>query len=277
MAAQEGQPPNSSVLTVMTLNLWGTNRWNERRRAVVDALNEVRPDLVALQEVIRSGEMCQASWLAEHTGMVAAFSAVRRRGDGESGNAVLSRLPIVESRSRPLTDGSAGNEPRGLLTVDADAQGRLVSFSSTHLSYRFDEGWIREEQVRDIADFVEQRSPGFPPIVCGDFNSTPASTEVRFIKGLHAFERRSFHLFDAFEVAHPDQSGFTWSNANPFAAANRVPDRRIDYIFVGVRTADGAGIVLSAKVVCDQPRGGVWPSDHFGVVAELSCPTAEGR
>jgi endonuclease/exonuclease/phosphatase family metal-dependent hydrolase len=260
------------ALTVMTLNVWNIHRWVQRRDAVVDWINEVRPDLVALQEVVRTREMCQASWIADMTKMAAVFAAAGERRGGEFGNAVLSRFPVVGTRSCRLTDGSAGDVPRGLLSTDIDVDGRLVSFSSTHLSYRFDDGWVRERQVREIADFVEARSADFPPIVCGDFNATPSSTEVRFIKGQHAFDGRSFHLWDAFEIAHPDRLGYTWSNANPFAAADRNPDRRIDYIFVGMRAADGAGRIVSADVVCDQPRRGVWPSDHFGVAAQLSCP-----
>ena len=158
------------------------------------------------------------------------------------------------------------------MTAQVDAYGRAISFSSTHLSYRFDDGFVRERQVRQIAEFVSQSSGDFPPVVCGDFNAEPTSTEVRFLKGLHALDGRSFHLWDAFELVHPDQFGHTWSNANPFAAEEQHPDRRIDYIFVGVRAADGAGRVLDARLVCDQPRHGVWPSDHFGVAAVLSCP-----
>jgi endonuclease/exonuclease/phosphatase family metal-dependent hydrolase len=52
---------------------------------------------------------------------------------------------------------------------------------------------------------------------------------------------------------------------NPFAAAVQEPDRRIDSIFAGVG-------VLSADVVRHEPRGGGWPSDHFGVAATLLLP-----
>jgi endonuclease/exonuclease/phosphatase family metal-dependent hydrolase len=254
----------------MTLNLWGLNKWEQRQAAVVEWVNEVRPDLLALQEVVRSDELCQASWIAERTGMTATFGAASTKSVGEFGNAVLSRLPVKGSRLQRLTDASTGNEPRAVMTVDVDASGRRLSFSSTHLSYRFDEGWVREQQVGEIADFVSDHASDFPPVVCGDFNATPASTEVRFMKGLHALHHRSFHLFDAFEVAHPQDPGYTWSNANPFAAAEQVPDLRIDYVFVGVRAADGAGRVLAAEVVCNEPRAGSWPSDHFGVSAQLS-------
>ena len=177
---------------------------------------------------------------------------------------MLSRLPVLGSERHPLTDASTGNEPRAILTVEADAYGRRVSFSSTHLSWQFDEGWIREQQVRDIADVLGPRQDDVLLIVCGDFNATPESAEMLFMK--------EFPLVDAYEAVHPGQPGHTWCNANPFAAREREPDRRIDYILVGVSGPDGAARVLSADVVCNEPRGATWPSDHYGVAARLSLP-----
>lgn len=259
-----------SSLTLMTLNMWGLNEWQARRQSIAAWINELRPDLVALQEVVRSDDVCQASWIAEHTGMVATFGTACVKPVGEFGNAVLSRFPVTGSQCHPLTDGATANEPRCVLAVQVDVLGRCIWFASTHLSYRFDEGWVREQQVRDIADLVGEHRADHPPILCGDFNATPASTEVRFIKGLHALDNRSVHFFDAFEVANPGVPGYTWSSTNPFAAVTQVPDQRIDYIFVGLRDTDGSGTVQRAEVVCDQPRGGVWASDHLGVMAELS-------
>ncbi|KQH78886.1 hypothetical protein AO501_16695 [Mycobacterium gordonae] len=257
-------PDRDDVLTVLTLNIWGDHLWEERKHALVDWLTEIRPDVVALQEVTRSPQLCEATWLAEQTGMDAVYAAAYvRSGPSDFGNAVLSRWPIVGSRSLQLTLAGANIEPRGALTVDLRVRNRLVSVTSTHLSYRFDEGRVREAQVHQLTDFVGTGSGDFPPIVCGDFNARPESTEVRLVGGL---------LFDAFEVARPGELGFTWNNINPYTARDPTPDQRIDYIFVGPRTADGAGKVLAAAVVCDAPRRGAWPSDHFGVVAQFACP-----
>lgn len=106
----------------------------------------------------------------------------------------------------------------------------------------------------------------------GGFNAVPDSTEIRFLKGRTTIGGRSFHLFDSHEVAAPSSPGFTWDNRNPYAATNRVPDQRIDYIFVGVRAEDGTGQVLKSYVVCDKPLGHTWPSDHFGVLTEVAFP-----
>ena len=77
-------------------------------------------------------------------------------------------------------------------------------------------------------------------------------------------------------VAGDGGPGFTqdW-RTNPIAAAMNVHRKRIDYVFVGdpFQRAGGAGRVLRAKVVCDEPRTGIVASDHAGVLADIAWPT----
>ena len=47
------------------------------------------------------------------------------------------------------------------------------------------------------------------------------------------------------------------------------PERRIDYVFAGYPTPQGLGLIERCHVVCDDEKDGVWPTDHFGVYAEL--------
>ena len=47
------------------------------------------------------------------------------------------------------------------------------------------------------------------------------------------------------------------------------PDRRIDYILVGWPEARGAGHIVDCRIAGNEPVGGVWPSDHHAVLAEL--------
>ena len=44
---------------------------------------------------------------------------------------------------------------------------------------------------------------------------------------------------------------------------------RIDHILVGEPGPRGAGHVASCRVIGDEPVDGVWPSDHFGLLAEV--------
>ena len=51
------------------------------------------------------------------------------------------------------------------------------------------------------------------------------------------------------------------------------PFRRIDYVFVRCGLHGGPTLAISAcERIFDEPREGVWASDHFGVIAELSVP-----
>jgi hypothetical protein len=74
-------------------------------------------------------------------------------------------------------------------------------------------------------------------------------------------------------VAGDGGPGYTWSNRNAFAAIALEPERRLDYIFAGypirLGEAYGVGKIETCRVVCDYAVDGVWPSDHFGVYAEL--------
>ena len=80
---------------------------------------------------------------------------------------------------------------------------------------------------------------------------------------------------DAFHAVHPDDPGFTVYQ--PVRAAARLARRRVDYVLV----ASGAppARVRSSRIVLDVPgQGGdgrpLWPSDHYGVVAEVDLPSS---
>lgn len=261
------------MLRVLTLNIWNLNHWRERRGAIAACLSDLRPDIVGLQEVVRDETgRCQAAWLADAVGgYEVAFAPGMTVGNAALGNAVLSRFRIAVTEDRRLSGLAAPDEGRVCLRADLDTPKGLLSFFTTHLNWQFHHGHVREAQVREVAAFVASRpeSPN-PPLLVGDFNAEPESTEVRFLKGLTSLDGRSFYMQDAYEVARAPLPGFTWDNSNPYAAASREPDRRIDYVFVGWHADDGTGQVMSARVACDEPVKGTWPTDHFGVLAEIA-------
>jgi endonuclease/exonuclease/phosphatase family metal-dependent hydrolase len=186
------------------------------------------------------------------------------------GNAVASRWPLAGRAEQRLPDrGDA--ETRAALHVDVEAPFGPLSFTCTHLHWRFHHGETRLRQVRELALAVIARRPkgGFPPVVVGDFNAEPESDEIRFLTGLHPIDGKSVYFHDAWRVAGAGGAGITWSNRNRFARLALEPERRIDYVFVGYPTSQGLGLLQSCRVVCDDAVDGIWPSDHFGVYAEL--------
>jgi endonuclease/exonuclease/phosphatase family metal-dependent hydrolase len=264
-------------LSVLTLNLWNdAGPWTERAARVRDWIDQLDPDLIGFQEALRAEGRDQLAELLEGRGYHLAYARATpfwREGSdfshGDFGNAVASRFPITETEATLLPDSGDG-EKRSALAATVNAPFGPVSFTCTHLNWKFRHGEVRERQVQAVCDLVLRRRlrGGFPSILVGDFNAEPESAEIRFVTGLQSLGGRSVAFLDAWRTVGQG-SGITWSNQNAYARAALEPDRRIDYVFTGFPMRSGVGQLLDCRVVCNDEKDGVWPSDHFGVYAEL--------
>jgi endonuclease/exonuclease/phosphatase family metal-dependent hydrolase len=197
--------------------------------------------------------------------------ASRERDGLTLGNAILSRWPITAQAQAWLPAG--GPEEEGRLAVHAhiDTPGGVLPVFTTHLTYALGRSQVRVAQVRALAGFVAAQATdcAYPPVVTGDLNAEPGSDELRLLGGLlTAPAAPGLVLIDAWRYADPGDPGFTWDRRNGYQANSMVPDSRIDYVLVGPHR-QGRGRVLSARLAGTAPVDGVWPSDHFAVVAEL--------
>jgi endonuclease/exonuclease/phosphatase family metal-dependent hydrolase len=265
---------------VATLNIWNVcGPWPERLRAIRHELATLDADVIGLQEVLRPGAGIdgpdQAQAIAEGFGYVVAFGSARDEPI-QFGNAILSRWPIgrVEVERLPAV---GTDESRCLLYTEIDAPFGRLPIAVTHLNWKLDEGHVRQEQLRFVTDRIRALAPAadFPPILVGDLNAPPDADEIRFLRGLCALGGRSVYHYDAFLCAGGGGPGTTFApSTNPFAAFSHEPDRRIDYVMIQGPDDRGRGKPLSARVCFDQPFEGVLPSDHYGVIAELSTGAA---
>ncbi|HLK11401.1 MAG TPA: endonuclease/exonuclease/phosphatase family protein [Candidatus Binatia bacterium] len=268
-------------LRVLTFNCWNVSAPFEDRMAVARAaVAALDPDVVALQEiVVRADGFDQSALVLGDLGWARVFGpaycwddAGMPRFDAGAGagfgNVIAARWPIRRSAVRRLP-GLDGEEPHAALAALVEAPDGLLPVFTTHLDWEYDHGFVRERQVLALASLVREWAPGatLPPIVAGDLNAEPDSTEVRFLRGLASLEGRSIHLQDAWLAAGDGGPGFTWDNRNPYAAYAGEPDRRIDYVLVGLPAR-----VEAAALAFDAPTRGVLASDHFGVVADVRLP-----
>ena len=261
------------TLHVVTLNIWNqSGPWEQRLAAIRAEIRELDPDVIGLQEVLHTTSAegpDQAKQIAEGLGFHVAYGAAFDSGGIEFGNAVLSKFPILKSQVFPLPRLDT-DESRCLLFAQVAAPFAPVPVFVTHLNWRFHEGYVREAQVKAIAENVKALAPvhGFPPIVMGDFNAAPDADEIRFMKGLCSLGGRGVYFADTFGNVGRGP-GTTFSRQNTFASDLREPDRRIDYIFVRGPDARGRGEPIAARVCFDRASNGVYPSDHFGVSATI--------
>jgi endonuclease/exonuclease/phosphatase family metal-dependent hydrolase len=260
-------------MRVLSWNLWWRyGPWERRREAIAATLTEIEPDLCGLQEVWGAAGENLAADLAGRLGMHCYWAAASKERDGLTlGNAILSRWPIAAHAQAGLPAG--GPEEEGRLAVHAriEAPGGALPMFTTHLTYGLGRSQVRVAQVRALAGFVAAQAAdcAYPPVVTGDLNAEPGSDELRLLGGLlTAPAAPGLVLIDAWRYADPGDPGFTWDRRNGYQANSIVPDSRIDYVLVGPHR-QRRGRVLSARLAGAAPVDGVWPSDHFAVVAEL--------
>jgi len=267
------------TVSVLSLNIWNNDGpWKERAERIRASLDRLEPDLVGLQEVLVGPGTDQAREVLPEGWFVEWARAVDFWNDDSLGFgvAVASRWPLQDPEVVELPDNGDG-ERRVAVTATVDAPVGPISFTCTHLNFRLHHGNVRERQVVALGDLVLRRQPrgGFPPLLVGDFNAEPESSEIRYVSGLQSLEGKALYLRDAWAYAGDRGPGITWSNRNPYARPWLEPDRRIDYVFVGKPRTDGLGNIESCRVVCDDEQDGVWPSDHFGVFCELRSEPLE--
>jgi len=271
-----------AAMTVLSLNVLHGGPWSgftgdgqqlERRMDLIaDEFAVLRPDVIALQEASvsrRHGNVPER--LARRLGLhhVHAPATARVFGDGilsrviiavlgfREGPAILSRFPVVESEVYELPRCERYLDPRVLLRARLDTPRGPIDVFSTHISR---DGC----QARRVAALVAQRRNRLPSILMGDFNAAESSAAIRVMT-----EEAGF--VDAYRQANPDAVGATgWQRIDaPWPMARR----RIDYIFF-VPGLEVHGRVARSRVVLDTPHRlpdgrTLWPSDHYGVLAEL--------
>jgi len=246
------------------------------------AITELQPDLIGLQEIIvRPDGFDQARDLLDGLGYHWQFGPAFAWSDAGKqvapeglaygfGNVAASRFPII-GRDWCRLPGESSGETRSATAIVVATPGGELAFVSTHLNWRFEHGFVREQQVVRLDEFAWRVAGdrALPPIVVGDFNADPESAELRYLRGWRSAAGRSTCFEDAWAAAGDGGAGFTWDNRNPFARTVDEPDRRLDYIFVGFNHDRWRIAVHDCRVVMNEGRNAIYPSDHFGVMAWL--------
>jgi len=229
-----------------------------RRRFVLHRLREavhaVDADVVCLQEVLgrHAGhaarhrdwpEAPQYEFLADRLWPEHAYARNAVFPEGELGNAVLSRYPIVSMENRDVS--LPGHEPRGLLHCRLALPGREPPLHVVCVHFGLLEAH-RRHQARLLVALLEELPVDAPVLVAGDFNDWRGHGH-RALRGAgleEVFERTAGRI------------------ARTFPAA--LPVLRVDRIYVR-----GAGI-LDARVL----HGAPWTrlSDHLPLLATLALP-----
>jgi endonuclease/exonuclease/phosphatase family metal-dependent hydrolase len=270
-------------LRVVTLNVENEEGDPRRVEVINGGLRGLDPDLVTLQEVVRTPDHDQLKRLGDGLGLHWTHQAdvtptAPPFAERYGGSAVGTRWPHRVDEVLDLRIGGSLDVPWATVavTVPLPDVGDVL-FIGTTMSWRLEAESARERQVVALTDLDARHRTDLPTIIAGDFNAAPDAASIRYLTGLQSLDGRSVQYHDAWAVAG-DGPGHTWTVDNPVTRSVvdqivRQPEhrRRIDYVFVGSWHAHpkAHARVEAAGLVLDEPVDGVWASDHFGVVADL--------
>ena len=161
---------------------------------IAQVINELGCNVVGLQEVDNQYDGGHASlqldYLAEQTGMSLVAGHTMTRHEGDYGNGLLTRHPILHVRRHDFSYRT--REPRGALDVELDVAGRAVRVIVTHLGLRPVE---RRFQVNAMLKLLHDAPIEQAVVVLGDINEwLPLGRPLRWMHGMfgRAPSERSF-------------------------------------------------------------------------------------
>jgi hypothetical protein len=259
---------------VATLNAWHDKEsLEERNESAGNLIKDLGCELVFLQEIPREDPNKALDTIETTSGLrTVAF---------EEGDITCTAILAKEGRAHE------GIEVRHIDTSVryAVAESRLGDYKvivcSAHQPWG---GWAENLRVRGAIKTNQELSKkeGFDGILLGgDFNALENSLSIQYLKGLIPVEGECAQWTDCFEISGVGD-GYTSSPENHWArmvGESRgleeswfLPQRRIDYIFIKGYARGGVFTPLRTFVQKTTLNGGIYPSDHWMVVADLYVP-----
>jgi endonuclease/exonuclease/phosphatase family metal-dependent hydrolase len=143
--------------------------WRRDPLRILDILNEIDADVVALQEVDRRfgsrSTSLSPKLIAERTDYHAIDFAVREQSLGWHGNTILARKSIEVLNQTTLTLPAL--EPRGAVLADLRVNGDKLRVIGLHLGLV--DLW-RRRQARSVLNHLDALDEALPTVIMGDLN-----------------------------------------------------------------------------------------------------------
>jgi len=259
---------NENSIITATFNLRrdtifdGLNRWRYRKDAVISTIRSFKADIIGVQELTPKMKNDIETELSEFVFVGAPRSA---KIVPEHNDLLIRRdkLQIQDSStfwlsSKPDKVGSrirCAIFPRICTTAFIkDANGEIIRVMNTHFD-NFSK-FAREFSAKLIKDRIMDTDEGIPTIVLGDLNTTPDSKTVKLLTDGGV-------LHDAVKDFFEEKKKKLFSTFHSFKGIPSESSGVIDYIFIS-KNISVTDVKLYKKDV-----DGVYPSDHFPIIAEL--------
>lgn len=175
------------VVRVLTFNIYHGEKYYSEKAGIYESnieevsriINELKPDLVAFQEVDfktnRAKGLDLVTEIGVRTGMAPIFGKAMNYDGGAYGEAVLSKYTFQSTKVLKLP-ASEGKEPRAAMEVIVELPCKeVIRFVGTHLDHTA--GSERLKQAQKLNEYYSTND--IPSILAGDLNALPESETMK--------------------------------------------------------------------------------------------------
>jgi endonuclease/exonuclease/phosphatase family metal-dependent hydrolase len=245
-------------LRIATLNIRNlADRWDERLPLLLADMAALQPDVLGLQEVVYPLQQDRLIGAAGE-GLYESFRAWA--GRPEYGNAMLVRASLAAAAADVERLDLGLN--RSALRLVVAVEGRRILVAVTHLHHVPADDGLRDDQVRQLLEWLDAGPIVDGQVVVGDFNAEPDEPA--------SGRMRAAGFRSGYAEANGADPGVTWPSGLQAPGMDTDGDPGcLDYVWVR-----GSVRVRSARLAFDRPAVGdptLYPSDHLGLVAELEA------
>lgn len=261
------------MVKIITINiLFELDRWEERRRLLVEGLAAENADVIAVQEVKLPEDT--GAWLAAKLEMpyvhLVPFQPFQiGRKEISYGIAILSRYPFVQQATLDLQ-----SQGRFAQYVQIAPQGQPLGICNGHYYWYPGSHADRDRQIKLLLDWLGQLPPEIPLVTVGDFNGSPDTSAIALLRQNFTSAYAAYHGQEPDYTCPTPLVHLNWRKSLRHRWRNLVFNRTLtpwrgtlDYIFINQYLS-----VQDCRLVLNLPAPHnpyLYPSDHFGIVADL--------
>lgn len=259
--------------------------WKTRRYRIVEEIVEYCPDVICLQEVDHFNFLTQILATQGYVGMFFpkpdSPCLYINGNNGPDGCAIFYRrnkFDLLKKETRVLELWRVqSNQVAVLALLRVQETGQEICVATTHLKARNGAllSTLRNEQGKDLLDFVTRHSQGRPVLLCGDFNAEPCEPVYATVLNYKPLALNSAY-------ADLDTSVKSSAAREPAYTTWKIREEgevchTIDYVFYSKDT-------LKVEAALNFPTGEEigegrapsyrYPSDHFSLVCDFRICTS---
>ncbi|KAF5278843.1 hypothetical protein FQR65_LT03531 [Abscondita terminalis] len=255
--------------------------WNFRRYRIVEEIIQYFPDVVCLQEVDHFNFLKHVLGTQGYEGMFFpkpdSPCFYIEGNNGPDGCAIFYRknkFDLVKNENKVLEVWRVqSNQVAVLAVLKIRETGQEICVATTHLKARQGAllSTLRNEQGKDLLQFVANHYSDRPTILCGDFNAEPTEPVYETILNGEcmnfASAYASCHGCDGLRSADREPPYTTWKIRDEGEICHT-----IDYVFYNRNAMDVEAVLdfpSGDEIGQDRVPSYLYPSDHFSLVCDF--------